>query len=244
MDSPSRNDSEYTLEKKLAEDVERSPSNSELFQLGYTTSDEFEKPRQDFDRSSYRSHNQDPETPYNATPALSIRPGTASTAPTIPDGGLQAYLQVLSGFMLYFNSWGMVTAFGIFQLHYYNDLHLSSNSDISWIGTMQGFLLAVGSVFAGCVLDRGYPKTLVLCGGFFVVLGLLMTSFCHTYWQFMLAQGVCIGLGAGQLFIVAVAVLPGWFQRKRAIATGLCATGSSVGGIVYRKSAHQSCQHT
>ena len=98
---------------------------------------------------------------------------------------------------------------------------------------MQGFLLAFGSIFAGCVLDRGHPRILIICGGFFVVLGLMMTSLCRTYWQLMLAQGICIGIGAGQLFIVAVAVLPGWFARRRAIATGLAATGSSLGGIVY-----------
>ncbi|EME41587.1 hypothetical protein DOTSEDRAFT_90398 [Dothistroma septosporum NZE10] len=151
-----------------------------------------------------------------------------------PDGGIQAWLQVLSGFLLYFNSWGLVTAFGVFQIFYKSTfIPSSSNSAISWIGTMQGFLLALGSVFAGCVLDRGHPRRLIICGGFFVIFGLMMISLCRTYWQLMLAQGLCIGLGAGQLFIVAVAVLPGWFAKRRAIATGLAATGSSLGGVVY-----------
>lgn len=66
-----------------------------------------------------------------------------------------------------------------------------------------------------------------------VVFGIMMTSLGHTYWQLFLAQGVCIGLGAGQLFIVAVAILPGWFEGYRSLATGLSAAGSAVGGIVY-----------
>lgn len=98
---------------------------------------------------------------------------------------------------------------------------------------MQGFLLAFTSIFAGPVLDRGHPHWLILCGGFLVVLGFMMTSLCTTYWQLMLAQGVCIGLGSGQLFIVAVAIIPGWFSKYRALATGLCAAGSAVGGIIY-----------
>lgn len=127
-----------------------------------------------------------------------------------------------------------MTAFGVFQLYYpTHPLPTTSPSTISWIGTMQGFFLAVTSIFAGCVLDRGHPKLLVLCGSFFVVLGLMTTSACKTYWQFMLAQGVCVGIGAGQLFIVAVGVLPGWFARRRALATGLAATGSSLGGVIY-----------
>lgn len=155
--------------------------------------------------------------------------------PSKPNGGVQAWLQVLSGFMLYFNSWGMITAFGIFQI-YYKDTYLptTSNSAISWIGTLQGFLLAFTSIFAGPILDRGHPRFLVACGGSFVFVGMMMTSICQqVYWQLLLAQGVCIGIGAGQLFIVAVAVLPGWFGDRLAFATGLSATGSSLGGIVY-----------
>ena len=98
---------------------------------------------------------------------------------------------------------------------------------------MQGFLLAFTSIFAGPLLDRGHPHWLIIGGGFFVVFGLMMTSLSTKYWQLMLAQGLCIGIGMGALFIVAVAIIPGWFQKRRALATGLCATGSSVGGIIY-----------
>ncbi|KXT11395.1 hypothetical protein AC579_223 [Pseudocercospora musae] len=173
-----------------------------------------------------KSRNQSLASTYSSTP--------------IPDGTLRGWLQIMSGFMLYFNSWGMVTAFGIFQLHYSNVmLRSESNSSISWIGTIQGFLLAVGSVFAGCVHDRGHPRRLTAFGGFFTVLGLMMTSLCTTYWQIFVAQGVCIGLGSGPLFIVAVAVIPGWFEKRRAIATGLAATGSSIGGVVYPITFHK-----
>ncbi|KAF2165267.1 hypothetical protein M409DRAFT_67504 [Zasmidium cellare ATCC 36951] len=156
------------------------------------------------------------------------------SASPIPDGGLWAWLQVLSGFMLYLNSWGIVTSFGVFQSFYASTfLATSSASTIAWIGTIQGFLLAFTSVFAGPILDRGHPHTLILLGGFLVVFGLMMTSLCSTYWQLFLAQGVCVGLGAGQIFIVAVAVLPGWWERWRALATGLSAAGSAVGGVIY-----------
>lgn len=129
---------------------------------------------------------------------------------------------------------GTVTSFGVFQSFYAaNMLSNYSASTIAWIGTMQGFLLAFTSVFAGPILDRGHPHTLIMFGGFLVVFGFMMTSLCTTYWQLFLAQGVCIGLGAGQIFIVAVAILPGWWDKWRAVATGLSAAGSAVGGVIY-----------
>lgn len=168
----------------------------------------------------------------------------------IPDGGLRAWLQVLSGFMLYLNSWfvlasntmltsltfcerGIVTAFGVFESFYVSTyLPGATSSSIAWIGTIQGFLLAFSSIFAGPILDRGHPHILVITGGCMVVFGLFMTSLGTTYWQLFLAQGVCVGLGSGQLFIVAVAILPQWFDKYRALTTGISAAGSAMGGIV------------
>lgn len=46
----------------------------------------------------------------------------------------------------------------------------------------------------------------------------------------MLAQGFCIGLGGGMLFVPSVAILPTYFSTKIGLAIGLAASGSSMGG--------------
>lgn len=46
----------------------------------------------------------------------------------------------------------------------------------------------------------------------------------------MLAQGFCIGLGGGMLFVPSVAILPTYFSTKIGLAIGLAAAGSSMGG--------------
>lgn len=60
-----------------------------------------------------------------------------------------------------------------------------------------------------------------------------MTSLCSTLWQFILAQGVCVGLGGGAFFLTAVATIPTYFTSKKSLAMGIAASGSSIGGIVY-----------
>ena len=45
----------------------------------------------------------------------------------------------------------------------------------------------------------------------------------------MLAQGLIVGLGFGCLFVPSVAIIPGYFSKKRALAVGIAASGSSVG---------------
>ncbi len=66
-----------------------------------------------------------------------------------------------------------------------------------------------------------------------VVLGMMMTSIAKDYSHVILAQGICVGLGQGLLFVSSVAILPQHFTTKKALANGIAASGSSLGGIVY-----------
>jgi predicted MFS family arabinose efflux permease len=61
----------------------------------------------------------------------------------------------------------------------------------------------------------------------------MMLSISHNYWQVMLAQGICMGLGCGLIFVPSIAILPTYFSTRRAIALGIAASGSSLGGIIY-----------
>lgn len=58
-------------------------------------------------------------------------------------------------------------------------------------------------------------------------------SFASTYPQIFVAQGVASGVASGILFLPAVSTISHYFQKKRATALGILATGSSVGGVVY-----------
>ncbi|KAK5037418.1 hypothetical protein LTR13_004575 [Exophiala sideris] len=151
----------------------------------------------------------------------------------IPNGGLQAWLQVLGAFFLWFNTWGLITAYGAFQSFYTVDLlHDKSPSDIAWIGSVQSCLLLLVGALTGPIFDAGYFRTLVVVGSSLTVFGMMMTSIATKYWEVMLAQGVCVGLGAGCLYVPSTALLSTYFSSKMTIALGVSATGSSVGGTI------------
>ncbi|KAK9461674.1 putative mfs monocarboxylate transporter protein [Lipomyces oligophaga] len=152
----------------------------------------------------------------------------------VPDGGIVAWLQVLGGTLMYFNSWGIINSYGCFE-NYYISISLSNKtaSDIAWVGSIQAFILVIMSIVVGPVFDRGYFRTLVISGSVTVVFGMMMTSLCTEYWQVMLAQGIVIGLGGGCLFIPAVAIMSQYFLRRRSFACGIVAAGSSMGGVLY-----------
>ncbi|KAH0156048.1 MFS general substrate transporter, partial [Aureobasidium melanogenum] len=171
------------------------------------------------------------------TTTRSIRSGKAvsvNNVAAIPNGGTKAWLQVLGAWVLFFNSWGIINTFGAYQTYYETGiLSSSSPSDISWIGSVQAFLLMLVGALTGPIYDAGYFRALLAVGSFGVVFGFMMLSLAKTYWQVILAQGVCVGLGAGCLFVPSVAILSTYFSTRIATAMGIAASGSSLGGVIY-----------
>ncbi|KAJ0124262.1 major facilitator superfamily transporter [Diaporthe amygdali] len=155
-------------------------------------------------------------------------------ARTIPNGGLQAWLQVVGAFFLYFNTWGLLSSYGSFQAYYETSLLENYTPfEISTIGSVQSFLLVFLGFVTGSIYDAGYYRYLLGAGSLLVFFGTLMQSFCTEFWQLLLAQGFCIGIGCGCLSIMTVAITALWFNTKLPIANGIAACGSGVGGVIF-----------
>lgn len=151
-----------------------------------------------------------------------------------PNGGTQAWLQVFGAFGVFFNTWGLLNTFGVFQTYYETgELFVESSSNISWVGSIQAFLVLVTGLISGPLYDRGLLRVLIYVGSFMIVFGHMMLSLCTEYWQVVLSQGICIGLGAGLMFTPAVTVLQSYFTTRIGLASGLAAAGSSLGGVIY-----------
>ena len=177
-------------------------------------------------------HRQSEKTLNNSDvgPPSTSEPKAAPTSGP-PDGGLQAWNQVLVAHLVVFNTWGYINSFGVFQTYYVQTIGRSP-SDISWIGSIQVFLLFFIGTASGRATDAGYFREIFLAGSFFLLLGMFTTSACTEYWQLVLAQGLCVGIGSGLLFCPTLALIPTYFSKKRAIAVGIVASGTTVGGMV------------
>ena len=94
------------------------------------------------------------------------------------------------------------------------------------------------------MIDAGYTSHVLALGTVLSALGLLMTSICHVYWHFMLAQGIFVGVGSGCLFLPSVAIVSQWFEPTcRNLALGIVAVGCNVGGVVFPIIFHYLLPH-
>ena len=156
-----------------------------------------------------------------------------------PDGGLKAWTMVMLTHLVIFNTWGFINSFGLFETYYVNVMHLGSSSEVAWIGSIQVFILFGMGPFSGRATDAGFYKLTFVVGSVIQLLGMFMTSLCKTYWQVLLAQGVCVGIGNGLVFVPSVALASTYFLKNRSLALGVAASGSATGGLVFPAIAEQ-----
>lgn len=104
-----------------------------------------------------------------------------------------------------------------------------SSSTISWIGTVATYLLIVVGVISGPMFDLGYYRSMLFGGAALSSFGLMMLSLATKYYQIMLAQGICLGLGTGVLYVPGIALVSRSFSRRRAIALGIVTCGAPFG---------------
>lgn len=90
-----------------------------------------------------------------------------------------------------------------------------------------------GGAFFGQVLETyGILYVAIPCT-ILVTLCVALLSLCTEYYQIFLTQGVGFGIGAAGLFTCAVISTGQWFQKRRALALGIVAAGSSTGGVIH-----------
>jgi Major Facilitator Superfamily len=150
-----------------------------------------------------------------------------------PDGGWTAWSMALLTHLVIFNTWGFINSFGLFQTYYVDVMRLGSDSEVSWIGSVQVFIIFGIGTFSGRATDAGYFRATFVVGSVLYLVGIFMMSLSQTYWQVFLAQGVCVAVGNGLVFVPSVALVSTYFARNRGKALGVLTAGSATGGLVF-----------
>ncbi|KAK2735003.1 hypothetical protein FQN57_001379 [Myotisia sp. PD_48] len=150
------------------------------------------------------------------------------------EGGTQGWLTVLGAHAALIVSFGWVNSMGVFQAHYEtHQLKNFSSSEVAWITSVEFFFLFSFSPISGKLFDSYGPRLPLIIGSFMHIFGLMMTSISTKYYQILLSQSVCSGIGCSFIFSPSITAPQTWFNKHRGIVGGLTVAGSSIGGIVF-----------
>jgi hypothetical protein len=72
-------------------------------------------------------------------------------------------------------------------------------------------------------------------GCFLIVFGMMMLSLAKSYHEVFLAQALCVGLGAGLVYVPALAAISTQFTTRRPIAIGLASAGFEHWYVFHKK---------
>ncbi|KAF9778633.1 MFS general substrate transporter [Thelephora terrestris] len=186
-------------------------------------------PLLNFAHAQHRNHS---ELESQASSHLSLSGKQKHPALDIPIW--RRWLVVLGAFLALFCTFGQLTSFGTYLSWYkQNQLSSYSSSTISWIGSLQLWMFFFSGAAVGWYFDHHGPRPLLVTGAVIYTSSIIMISFCKSYYQYLLAQGVLFGLGVGLMFYPPISSVATHFSEYRATALGIAAAGSSAGGIVF-----------
>ena len=151
--------------------------------------------------------------------------------PGPPDGGW-GWVICLASFMCNLITDGIAYSFGILLPELVK--HYDSNAaSVSWVGSLlPGLYMGSGPIVGGLVNKFGC-RPVCIAGGFISCLAFVASTFSPNVGTLMFTYGVLGGFGLGLVYLPSVVCCGYYFEKRRALATGIAVCGSGVGCFVF-----------
>lgn len=156
--------------------------------------------------------------------------GLDGILPTEPDSP-RAWVIVFAAFLSMFTTFAVAYSFGAFVTPMTAEFH-SGRAAISAVFSITAFIYFLFGAAAGHISDRIGPRPMMVASAVFMGAGLILTSTINHLWLSYLTYGIGVGIGVACGYVPMVAVVSGWFVRRRNTALGIAVSGIGFGTIV------------
>ncbi|KAL8616129.1 hypothetical protein ACOMHN_066616 [Nucella lapillus] len=150
--------------------------------------------------------------------------------PKPPDGGW-GWVIVGASLMANIIVDGITYTFGIF-LPRFAEAFNEPKGTIALAGSLQvGTYLCVGPIVSA-LTNRWGCKKVTMVGSVVATIGFILSVFAPTVEILIVTYGIIGGFGFGMMYLPAIVIVGYYFERRRALATGIAVCGSGVGMFV------------
>jgi MFS family permease len=153
------------------------------------------------------------------------------TAVSADQDSAQAWRMCAVAFAAMFTSFGVAYGFGAFLLPVSDELGAGRGATAVVFSLTTLAFFGLGGL-SGPAVDRFGPRRVVLLGALSLGAGLVLMSRAESLWQAYLGHGLGVGLGVACTYVPLVAVVGGWFSRRRTLAVGVAVSGIGLGTLV------------
>ncbi|GFG36188.1 hypothetical protein Cfor_06406 [Coptotermes formosanus] len=167
------------------------------------------------------------EDDVEVDPAIHLGEAVATFTVVPPDGGW-GWVIVAASFFCNLIVDGIIFAFGMF-LSDISQAFDESKAKVSIIGSLlAGFYLMVGP-FVSALANRYGFRTVCILGSALGGIGFVLSSLANSVTYLFFSYGVLGGIGFGLVYVPAVIAVGFYFEKWRALATGIAVCGSGIG---------------
>lgn len=143
----------------------------------------------------------------------------------------RGWLVVAATFFSTFTVFGIAYSFGAFFSSMATEFGAGKGAT-SLMFSITAFLYFSLGLLSGRVADRFGPRPVLAVGAVVMGLGLILTSMVDRLWLGYLTYGVGVGVGVSCGYVPLLAAVGGWFERYRAIASGVAVEGVGLGTLL------------
>jgi MFS family permease len=164
-------------------------------------------------------------------PAGSANAAPVDSVPTLDRfDSPRAWWMVGAAFVAMFAAYGVAYSFGAFFKPMAAEFG-APRSATSAIFSITVLVWCVLGPITGHLSDRFGPRVVVGTGALVMGLGLALTSMIDRLWIGYLTYGIGVGVGVACAYVPMVAVVGGWFIRRRNTALGIAVAGIGFGTV-------------
>ncbi|MDP9428749.1 MAG: MFS transporter [Actinomycetota bacterium] len=150
--------------------------------------------------------------------------------PSASVDSVRGWVMVTAAFAAMFASFGIAYSFGAFLEPMAEEFGASRGTTSVFFALTSLTYFGLGAV-SGVAVDRYGPRRVLLVGGIALGAGLAATSQAGELWIGLVTYGLGVGIGVACAYVPMVAVVGGWFERRRTLAIGVAVTGIGLGTL-------------
>ncbi|KAG7468439.1 hypothetical protein MATL_G00142960 [Megalops atlanticus] len=149
-----------------------------------------------------------------------VRPGNP------PDGGY-GWFVLLSTFLVFGLTFGVIKAFGVFyvEIHRY---FATTATGTSWITSIAVATVHIGAPVGAALSARFSHRAVVMLGGALSSVGMIAGAYAQNLVQLYVTVGFLSGLGYALTWTPTVTMLGRYFEKRRPMANGLASAGECM----------------
>ncbi|MGH7913801.1 MAG: MCT family MFS transporter [Candidatus Binataceae bacterium] len=142
----------------------------------------------------------------------------------------RAWLTVTAGFLACFALFGVTYSFGAFFKPMAQEFGATREAVSAIFSITAALYFALGPL-TGYLSDRFGPRPVVAAGALIAGGGVILTAFIPRLWFAYLTYGLGVGIGVSCCYVPLIAMVAGWFERRRNMALGIAVSGIGAGTL-------------